>query len=109
MGYSHTIKTLSSAVYCNSCSQDALLLLLLLLRRPNRNGPIRTKQNKTKKKEAGPDLTVTTTWQIYNDVAVVFLGQEAGSRSPRNEQQDNTAFNRLRQTDRLSDRLDRQV
>lgn len=59
------------------------------------------------KKEAGPDLTAT--WQIYNDVAVVFLGQEAGSSSPRNEQQDNTAFNRLRQTDRLSDRLDRQV
>ena len=54
-------------------------------------------------------MTVTTTWQIYNGVAVVFLGQEAGSRSPRNEQQDNTAFNRLRQTDRLSDRLDRQV
>lgn len=64
---------------------------------------------KIKQKEAGPDLTVTTTWQIYNDVAVGFLGQEAGSRSPRNEQQDNTAFNRLRQTDRLSDRLDRQV
>lgn len=30
------------------------------------------------KKGAGPDLTVTTTWQIYNDVAVVFLGQEVG-------------------------------
>lgn len=54
-------------------------------------------------------MTVKKTWQNYNDVAVVFLGQEAGSRSPRNEQQDNTAFNRLRQTDRLSDRLDRQV
>lgn len=59
------------------------------------------------KKETGPDSSAT--WQINNDVAVVFLGQEAGSSSPRNEQQDNTAFNRLRQTDRLSDRLDRQV
>lgn len=50
----------------------------------------------------GPDSTANLA-----NLQRMFL--RSGSSSPRNEQQDNAAFNRLRQTDRLSDRSDRQA